>query len=115
MDFQPGTGVLFAAEHGPDHGDEINLVVKGGNYGWPKIHHRQAQEGLSSPMMEFTPAIGPAAAVFYRGKAFPELRGKLLVGCLRGEGVLEISLEGSTAVSCHRFLHFKYGRLREVI
>lgn len=115
LDFQPGTGVLFAAEHGPDHGDEVNLVSKGENYGWPIIHHRLAREGLHSPALEFTPAIGPAAASFYRGKAFPELTGKLLVGCLRGEGILSIGFDGTRPVSCERLLHFKYGRIREVV
>ncbi len=109
LDFQPGTGVLFNAEHGPDHGDELNLVSKGENYGWPIIHHRLAREGLHSPTLEFTPAIGPAAASFYRGKAFPELTGKLLVGCLRGEGILSIGFNGTNPISCERLLHFKYG------
>ena len=51
---------------------------------------------------------------FYRGKAFPELTGKLLVGCLRGEGILQIAFTGTNAISCSRLLHFKYGRIREV-
>jgi mono/diheme cytochrome c family protein len=59
LDSKPGSGALFASEHGPDHGDEINLVLKGENYGWPIIHHRLSREGLRSPMLEFTPAIAP--------------------------------------------------------
>jgi aldose sugar dehydrogenase len=114
LDFQPGTGTLFATEHGPDHGDEANRVSKGENYGWPTIHHRQTKEGLRSPLLEFTPAIGPAGTCFYRGKAFPELAGKLLVGCMRGEGILRIGFEGANPISCDRLLHFKYGRIREV-
>ena len=54
--FQTGTGALFAPEHGPDHGDEINLVRKGQNHGWPQVHHRQSREGMRSPAMEFTPS-----------------------------------------------------------
>jgi glucose/arabinose dehydrogenase len=114
IDFQPGSGALFASEHGPDHGDEINLVLKGKNYGWPVIHHRQSREGLQSPILEFTPAVAPAGAIFYRGSVFPELKGRLLVGCLRGEGILRIGFEGSHPISCDRLLHFKYGRIREV-
>jgi glucose/arabinose dehydrogenase len=114
LDFQPGTGVLYATEHGPDHGDEMNLIMKGGNYGWPIIHHRLSGEGLRSPMMEFTPAVAPAGAIFYSGKAFPELTGNLLVGCLRGEGILQIGFDGTNAVSCGRLLHFKYGRIRDI-
>jgi aldose sugar dehydrogenase len=114
LDFQPKSGALFASEHGPDHGDEINLVLKGENYGWPIIHHRLSREGMRSPMMEFTPAVAPAGAIFYRGAAFPELTGKLLVGCLRGEGILRIGFNGTDAISCDRMLHFKYGRIRDV-
>jgi len=115
LDFQPGTGELFAAEHGPDHGDELNLVRRGENYGWPLIHHRLTRDGLHSPTMEFTPAVAPAAVTFYRGTAFPELTGKLLVGCLRGEGILSIGLDGTNPISCERLLHFQYGRIREVV
>ena len=54
--------------------------------------------------MEFTPAVAPAGTSFYRGKAFPELTGKLLIGCLRGESILQIGFEGTNAVSCARLL-----------
>jgi glucose/arabinose dehydrogenase len=114
LDFQPGTGLLFASEHGPDHGDEINRIDKGENYGWPTIHHRQTKEGLRSPVLEFTPAVAPSGLWFYRGKAFPELQGKMLVGCLRGEGILRIGFDGTNPNSCDRLLHFKYGRIRDV-
>ncbi|PWU18616.1 MAG: glucose sorbosone dehydrogenase [Verrucomicrobia bacterium] len=114
LDFQPGTGALFASEHGPDNGDEINLVIKGENYGWPLIHHRQSKEGLRSPILEFTPSVAPSGVCFYRGTAFPELEGKLLVGCLRGEGILRIGFEGTNPIACDRLLHFKYGRIRDV-
>lgn len=114
LDFQPATGALFASEHGPDNGDEVNLVVKGENYGWPLIHHRLSREGMHAPVLEFTPSVGPSGASFYRGSAFPELKGNLLVGCLRGEGILRIAFDGTTPVSCARLLHFKYGRIRDV-
>jgi glucose/arabinose dehydrogenase len=114
LDFQPGTGVLFNSEHGPDHGDEINRTMKGANYGWPEIHHRLSREGMQNPMLEFTPSVAPSGLIFYRGDAFPELKGKMLVGCLRGEGILRIGMEGTNAVSCDRLLHFQYGRIRDV-
>ena len=114
LDFQPGSKALFATEHGPDHGDEVNHVEKGENYGWPVIHHRHSHEGMHNPILEFTPAVAPAGAIFYRGNAFPELRGKLLVGCLRGEGILRIGFDGTQPVSCERLLHYKFGRIRDV-
>jgi len=115
LDFQPGTGLLFAAEHGPDHGDEVNLVVKGENYGWPVIDHRRTNSLMHSPWQEYTPAVAPAALMFYRGDAFPELKGNILVGCLRGEGILRIQLDGTNAVSGERWLHYQFGRIRDVV
>jgi len=54
--FEPGTGVLFNSEHGPTGGDEINIIKKGQNYGWPVIHHRDIKEGMQSPLIEYTPS-----------------------------------------------------------
>ena len=112
--FQPGSGILFNSEHGPNHGDEVNLVQKGHNYGWPVIHHREAAEGMETSFMEFSPAIGPAEAIFYKGNAFPQLKNNLLVGCMRGEAILRIQLDGQKLVA-HEFL-FKnrFGRIRAV-
>jgi glucose/arabinose dehydrogenase len=112
--FQPGTGDLYAPEHGPDHGDEINKVDRGANYGWPAIHHRASREGMREPLLEFTPAIGPAAALFYQGSAFPELQGSLLVGCLRGEGIMRVSFADGRPGKIDRLLFKQYGRIREV-
>lgn len=115
LDFQPDTGALFAPEHGPNDGDEINHVLKGENYGWPLVDHRRTGEGLRNPALEFTPSVAPGGATFYRGSAFPELRGELLVGCLRGEGILRVRFVGTNPVSCERLLHRKYGRIRDVV
>lgn len=115
LDFQPGTGLLFATEHGPNNGDEINLVIKGHNYGWPIIDHRAARPGLESPLLEFTPSVAPSGATFYRGNVFPALKGNLLIGCLRGEGILRVRLDGSNVISCERLLHRQYGRIRDVV
>lgn len=112
--FQPGTGVLFAPEHGPDGGDEINIVRAGSNYGWPVISHSRSREGMVSPLLEYTPAIGPAAAIFYTGSLVPELANDLLVGCLRGEGIVRVQLDGQKVVHAERMLFRQVGRIREV-
>jgi glucose/arabinose dehydrogenase len=63
LDWQPGTGLMFQTEHGPSGfdgpggGDEVNIVERGKNYGWPTIHHTQARAGLESPLLEYTPAV----------------------------------------------------------
>jgi mono/diheme cytochrome c family protein len=69
---------------------------------------------MRNPILEFTPSVAPSGLCFYRGHAFPELTGRILVGCLRGEGILRIGLDGTNPISCERLLHFKYGRIRDV-
>lgn len=111
--FQPGTGRLYESEHGPLHGDEVNLIEKGANYGWPVISHRRVAEGMRTPLIEITPAAGPGKLLFYQGTAFPELRGCLLMACLRGEGVFRISLGGDgLPLHVERLWHRKWGRIR---
>lgn len=86
IDWHPGSGLLFETEHGPSGfdgpggGDEVNIVVKGGNYGWPVIHHRQEKEGYHSPLLEYTPAVAPASGMFYAGNAFPQFRNNFFFG-----------------------------------
>jgi len=73
IDFQPGTNLLWETEHGPSGfdgpggGDEVNILERGKNYGWPVIHHRATHEGMESPILEYTPACAPASGMFYRG------------------------------------------------
>jgi aldose sugar dehydrogenase len=111
--FQPGTGRLYESEHGPLHGDEVNLITKGANYGWPVITHRREAEGMVSPLIEVTPAAGPGRLLFYQGTAFPELRGCLLMACLRGEAVFRVSLSGDgLPAHVERLWHRKWGRIR---
>jgi glucose/arabinose dehydrogenase len=68
---------MFQTEHGPSGfdgpggGDEVNIVERGKNYGWPLIHHKETRAGLESPLLEYTPACAPASGMFYRGSAFP--------------------------------------------
>jgi glucose/arabinose dehydrogenase len=114
IDFHPTLPLVMATEHGPDHGDEVNVITRGANFGWPRIHHRLAEAGLHSPALEFTPAIAPASGMFYRGNAFPKLKGDFLVGCLRGEGILRVQLDGTNLLGAERFFHRLYARIRDV-
>ena len=110
--FRPGTETLFDSEHGPTGGDEINLIKKGGNYGWPVIHHRDTAAGMRSPLMEFTPSIGPSESLFYSGKAFPALKGHLLVACMRGEAILDVTMSGNKIAGYQYLLKKVFGRIR---
>ena len=120
MDWQPGTNVIFQTEHGPSGfdgpggGDEVNIVERGKNYGWPTIHHRQTRSGLESPLLEYTPAVAPASGMFYSGSVFPQFRGNFFFGCLRGERIIRVVLDGRRVVSQENLLEGKYGRIREV-
>lgn len=120
LDWQPGTDQLFETEHGPSGGDapgggdEVNIVEKGKNYGWPIIHHRDSRAGLESPLLEYTPAVAPASGTFYRGGAFPQLRGNFFFGCLRGQTIIRVVLDGKRVVSQERLFENQYGRIRDV-
>lgn len=114
LDWQPGTNLMLQSEHGPNGGDEINLIDRGRNYGWPAIHHQLSRPEMESPLLEYTPSIAPASGTFYRGTVFPQFRGSFLVGCLRGECILRVALDGRHVVSQERLLEKQYGRIREV-
>jgi glucose/arabinose dehydrogenase len=120
LDFQPGTNLLFETEHGPsgfdgpEGGDEVNIVEKGKNYGWPVIHHTQTQAGMEGPLLEYTPACAPASGMFYRGAAFPEFRGNFFFGCLKGVRIIRVVLDGRRVVTQENLLAGKYGRIRDV-
>ena len=121
MDFQPGSNLMFQTEHGPSGfdgpggGDELNIVERGNNYGWPLIHHQQTREGLESPLLEYTPACAPASGAFYRGSLFAQFRGNYFFGCLRGRRIIRVVLEGRRVVSQEDMLKDRYGRIREVV
>jgi glucose/arabinose dehydrogenase len=120
IDWQPVTNLLFETEHGPsgfdgpEGGDEVNIVEKGKNYGWPLIRHQQTREGLESPLLEYTPACAPASGVFYRGSVFSQFTGNFFFGCLRGERIIRVVLDGRKVVSQENLLTGKYGRIRDV-
>lgn len=120
IDFQPDTNLLFETEHGPTGfdgpggGDEVNIIERGKNYGWPLIDHRQSREGLESPLLEYTPACAPASGTFYRGSLFQQFRGNFFFGCLRGQRIIRVVLDGRRVVSQEDLLKGKYGRIREI-
>jgi aldose sugar dehydrogenase len=120
MDWQPGSNLMFQTEHGPSGfdgpggGDEVNIVEKGKNYGWPLIHHTQTRPGMEAPLLEYTPACAPASGMFYRGAAFPQFRGNFFFGCLVGIRIIRVVLDGRRVVSQENLLQGKYGRIRDV-
>src|SRR5205823_1317763 len=120
IDFQPGTNLLWETEHGPSGfdgpggGDEVNILERGKNYGWPVIHHRATHEGMESPVLEYTPACAPASGMFYRGSQFPQFKNNCFFGCLVGTRIIRVVLNGRQVVSQENLLEQKYGRIRDI-
>jgi len=120
IDFQPGTNLLWETEHGPSgfdgpgDGDEVNILERGKNYGWPVIHHRDSHAGMESPILEYTPACAPGSGMFYRGSMFPQFKGNFFFGCLVGTRIIRVALNGRQVVSQEDLLKGKYGRIRDV-
>ena len=112
--FQPGTTTLWENEHGPQGGDEINVILPGRNYGWPVVTYGREysgeiisaqpwREGMEQPWTVFVPSIGISGMVFYTGDALPGWKGNLFVGGLAGMslwriGVSERGLLGREAI-----------------
>lgn len=119
--WQPGSGLTFQTEHGPSFfegkgsgGDEVNILEKGKNYGWPEIHHTDKKEGMESPLLEYSPACAPGSAMFYNATQFPGFGGNFFFGCLRGARIIRVVLEGRKVVRQENLLEGTVGRIREV-
>lgn len=124
--WQPGTGKLFASEHGPSgeyarfaH-DEINVIVKGGNYGWPKIIGAGDDKAYIDPLVVWKQTTPPSGMTFYRGAAMGHLRGDLFVATLKSRTLIRIKLDGERVTAAERWFtnengESRYGRLRDVV
>jgi glucose/arabinose dehydrogenase len=122
---RPGEGTLWLTEHGPRGGDEVNLVVPGGDYGWPlatygreysgaAISDRPTAPGIREPHLHWTPSIAPSGLDFYSGDAFPTWKGHLLSGSLAGRKLVLVRLEGARATREETLLDGQIGRIRDV-
>jgi len=119
--WQPGSGLMFQTEHGPSTfegkgsgGDEVNIVERASNLGWPEIHHTEKREGMVSPLLEYSPACAPASGTFYNGMQFPIFKGNFFFGCLRGARIIRVILDGRKVVRQEDLLSGSFGRIREI-
>ncbi|PZU10264.1 PQQ-dependent sugar dehydrogenase [Sphingomonas sp.] len=98
-------GRLWEVEHGPRGGDELNLIEKGRNYGWPLVSYGNNYNGvpipkpdtrpdLTQPVIYWVPVIAPGGLSFYEGKAFPQWRGSAFVGGMASKTLVRISFDG---------------------
>ncbi|HZD90807.1 MAG TPA: PQQ-dependent sugar dehydrogenase [Pseudolabrys sp.] len=124
--FNPFNGQLWEQEHGPKGGDEINIIRKGANYGWPVVSlgvnydgtpvgtGKQHHAGMADPVWHWTPSIAPSGMAFYTGTLFPQWKGSLFNGALKYELVSRLTLEGDKVVKEERILHGLHQRIRFV-
>ena len=121
----PDSGELWEIEHGPRGGDEVNLIGKGKNYGWPvigygidysgaKIHAATAKDGMEQPLKYWVPSIAPSGMAFYTGQLFPKWNGSLFTGALRGAMLVRLTLNGNTVTAEERLLQNLNERIRDV-
>ncbi|MDJ0958658.1 MAG: PQQ-dependent sugar dehydrogenase [Arenicellales bacterium] len=123
---QPGTNRIWAHEHGPQGGDEVNIVVAGTNYGWPIITYGKNygtgtdigegthKEGMAQPVYQWTPSIAPSGMAFYSGDMFPHWQGDLFVGSLKFQLLVRLEVDGDKIVAEEQLLQRRFGRIRDV-
>jgi glucose/arabinose dehydrogenase len=124
--FNPADGKLWEQEHGPKGGDEINIVAKGANYGWPVVSHgvnyddtpvgtgKQRAAGMVDPIWHWTPSIAPSGMAFYTGDLFPGWKGSIVNGALKFMLLSRLELKGDKVVKEERVLQGLHERIRDV-
>lgn len=122
----PATGELWAIEHGPRGGDEVNIIRKGRDYGWPVIsygrqysgeavnHGLTAMKGMEQPVYFWVPSIAPSGMAFYTGDLFPDWKGNLFIGALAGKHLVRLVLKGDRVVGEESLLADLGQRIRDV-
>ena len=122
----PETGAVWTHEHGPQGGDEINVIRPGVNYGWPvitygvnyiigtKIGEGTHKAGMAQPLYYWVPSIAPSGMTFYTGDKFARWRGDLFVGSLKDQMLVRLRLDSEKVVSEERLLKNALGRIRDV-
>lgn len=124
MERHPQTGKIWVHEHGPRGGDEINIIKKAANYGWPVITYginysgssitdERQREGMEQPMHYWVPSIAPSGMTFVTSELYPHLKDNLLVGSLKFMYVEHLILDGENVIKREKILD-QVGRMRSV-
>jgi aldose sugar dehydrogenase len=130
----PATGELWATDHGPQGGDEINIIRAGRDYGWPDVswgtqydarradgrknvpvgNGMHSMRGVEEPLYFWVPSIAPSGMMFYTGDLFPEWKGNLFIGALAGQHLARLVLNGEHVVAEESLLTDFKQRIRDV-
>ncbi len=126
MALHPVTGEVWIHEHGPQGGDEINILEPGANYGWPVITYGReygtglpigegtAKAGMEQPLWYWVPSIAPSGMAFYTGDRLPGWKGDLFVGALRAQLLVRLEVSEDAVLAEERLLEGRIGRIRDV-
>ncbi len=130
----PTTGELWVIDHGPQGGDELNIVRAGKDYGWPDVSYgrqydarqadgrknvpvgngRTSMPGVEEPVYYWVPSVAPSGMAFYTGNLFPEWKGNLFIGAMAGQHLVRLVLNGDRVVAEEKLLTDLKRRIREV-
>jgi glucose/arabinose dehydrogenase len=113
FDWEPRGGRLVASEHGPDGDDEVNVLRRGANYGWPQVRGED-HDGFAAPVVVYPSTIAPSGASFVSlpGSVWS---GDFLIGCLLGEQIRQVRLEGGRVTLNQALFQGRFGRVRTVV
>ena len=125
MTLEAATGRIYAIEHGPKGGDELNLIEPGVNYGWPVITYGKSymgfkigegthKEGMAQPVHYWVPSISPSGLMIYDADRFPAWQGSFFAGALSGELLVRLEVAGGRVVVEERMLEDLEERFRDV-
>jgi glucose/arabinose dehydrogenase len=122
---RPGTQTVWAHEHGPQGGDELNILKPGANYGWPAITYgvdysgaiisdKKEAPGMEQPVVYWVPSIAPSGMTFYSGDLFPQWKGDIFIGALTRTHLRRVKLNGDKVVEQEELLKELGERIRDV-
>lgn len=121
----PDTGAVWATEHGPQGGDELNILLPGRNYGWPiatygrdysgeAISAIPSKEGIEEPQLVWSPSVGLSGMIFYTGDKFPHWKGNIFLGALSGLGLHRVGFNEKGLAGREALLTSLRQRIRDV-
>jgi glucose/arabinose dehydrogenase len=125
LSIDPNTQVIWSHEHGPRGGDEVNVITKGSNYGWPVISYginyngstftdKTKMKGMEQPALHWTPSIAPSGMIYVSSDKYPAFNGKFLVGSMKFNHLVLLSIKGEQVVKQEKVFD-DIGRVRSLL